>query len=151
MSETTPVPAPTPEPASEPSPTPTLVEARGLVVTHGALGEALVDAVRAIAGAQADSLIPLSNRGCGPDELRERILAAIGPSDPFVVFTDLGAGSCTLAARLSCRDRQRVLVLTGVNLPMLLDFVFHRGLPLGELAERLPAKARESVQPLSVS
>lgn len=123
--------------------------ARGLLVTHGRLGEALVEAVSSIAGDAADGLVWMSNRGLGPDELRSRILAELGAEGPVVVFTDLGAGSCTLAARLSCRDRDRVAIVTGVNLPMLLDFVFHRDLALPQLAERLASRAREGVQLLN--
>ncbi len=110
-------------------------EVRGVLVTHGAMGEGMIDAVRRIAGASADALVAVSNDGRGPDELRAAICEQLGVG-PVVVFTDLGAGSCTLAARLSCVDRARVAVVTGVNLPMLLDFVFHRSLPLAELAAR---------------
>lgn len=116
-------------------------QVKGILVTHGAMAGAMVDAVRRITGVSDDALMPLSNDGKGPEQLRAEILAAVGDG-PTLVLTDLGAGSCTLAARLSCRDRQRVALVTGVNLPMLLDFVFHRGMPLGALAERLVDKGR---------
>ncbi len=43
------------------------------------------------------------------------------------------------------RDEHAAVVF-GVNLPILLDFVFHRDLPLEELVPRLLEKGRESVQ-----
>lgn len=116
-------------------------EVKGILVTHGAMAGAMVDAVRRITGAPEDALVPVSNDGKGPEQLRAEILEQVGEG-PTLVLTDLGAGSCTLAARLSCRDRQRVALVTGVNLPMLLDFVFHRSMPLGPLAERLVEKGR---------
>lgn len=124
------------------------VPARGILVTHGAMAEGMVDAVRRITGADSDALVAVSNDGRTPEELRKEILASVGEG-PALVLTDLGAGSCTLAARLSCRGRRQVAVVTGANLPMLLDFVFHRTLPLDELAERLVDKGRDGVRLLT--
>lgn len=123
-------------------------EVRGVLVTHGAMAQGMIDAVRRISGAPEDALVALSNDGCSPETLRELIGGALGDG-PVIVFTDLGAGSCTLAARLSCADRGRVAVISGVNLPMLLDFVFQRSLPVAELAERLAVKGRDGVRILT--
>lgn len=120
----------------------------GVVVAHGGMAQGMVDAVERIAGLEPGILIPVSNNGRGPDELRDAILAVVGEG-PAVVFTDLGAGSCTLAARVGCREKAAVCVVTGVNLPMLLDFVFHRDLPFDELVPRLQERGRAGVQILS--
>ena len=40
-----------------------------------------------------------------------------------VVFTDLQAGSATMAARKALRTMSNVTLVVGANLPMLLDFV----------------------------
>jgi PTS system N-acetylgalactosamine-specific IIA component len=40
-----------------------------------------------------------------------------------VVFTDLQAGSATMAARKALRELTSVTLVVGANLPMLLDFV----------------------------
>lgn len=109
---------------------------RGVVVAHGPMATAMVDAVRRIAGSQADALVPLSNEGKSPQELKSDLDEAIGDA-PAVVFVDLRAGSCGMAALSSCRARSERVVVTGVNLPMLLDFVFHRELPLEELVDRV--------------
>lgn len=123
-------------------------ELRGVVVAHGEMARGMVTAVTRIAGVEEGVLFAVSNQGKGPVELQEEILSVIGEG-PAVVFTDLGAGSCTLAARVSCRDRARVAVITGVNLPMLLDFVFHREMELAELLPRLEGKAREGIRVLA--
>lgn len=120
-------------------------EVRGVLVTHGGMAQGMVDAVRRISGAPADALVAVSNDGRSPDDLRTALTEVLGDG-PVVVFTDLGAGSCTLAARLTCAQRGRVAVVCGVNLPMLLDFVFHRTLPLDELAVRLVDKGRSGVR-----
>ena len=109
---------------------------RGIIVAHGEMARGMVNAVSRITGLDDGVLYAVSNEGRGPDQLREAILERLDEG-PAVVFTDLGAGSCTLAARLSCRDRRRVAVVTGVNLPMLLEFVFHRDMGFDELLPRL--------------
>jgi mannose/fructose-specific phosphotransferase system component IIA len=124
-------------------------EARGVVVAHGEMARGMVTAVVRIAGIPEEVLVPVSNEGRGPDELKDTILERIG-DEPAVIFTDLAAGSCTLAARMSCLDRGRMAVVAGVNLPMLLEFVFHRELPLSELLPRLEQKGQDGIRILPV-
>lgn len=119
-------------------------EHRGVVVAHGDLAAGLVDAVRRIAGVGEEVLIPLSNEGLGPDGIRERLDDVLGDG-PGVVFSDLREGSCGMGGRKVCLDRGDRLLVTGANLPMLLDFVTHRSLPLSELATRLVERGRASV------
>lgn len=120
---------------------------RGIVVAHGEMARGMVTAVNRIAGRDDGALVAVSNQGKGPDELRDEIGAMLG-ENPTVIFTDLGAGSCTLAALGSCRDRGRVAVVSGVNLPMLIEFVFNRARPMPELLERLESKARDGIRVL---
>lgn len=122
------------------------VGARGIVVGHGDLAGGLVDAVRRIAGSAADALTPLSNEGRSPQQLVADLEAMAGPG-AVIVFVDLQAGSCGLAALASCRDNALRAVVCGVNLPMLLDFVFHRTLPVEELVSRLVDLGRGSIVP----
>ena len=117
----------------------------GVVVAHGGMAQGMIDAVRRIAGVEEGILTAVSNEGRGPDELKSVLTGIIG-GRPAVVFTDLAAGSCTLAARLTCRECTNIPVVTGVNLPMLLDFVFHRDVAPEELAERLVQKARDGIR-----
>jgi mannose/fructose-specific phosphotransferase system component IIA len=124
-----------------------VAEVKGVLVAHGEMARGMVSAVERIAGVSPGILEPVSNEGLGPEALRDAILEMVGEG-PAVVFTDLGAGSCTLAARISCRERSQVAVVTGVNLPMLLEFVFHRELPFTEMLPRLEEKARGGIRVL---
>jgi mannose/fructose-specific phosphotransferase system component IIA len=121
----------------------------GVVIAHGSMAAGLVDAVRSIAGSRADSLVPISNEGKSPEDLNEAIEAAVG-SASAIVFVDLQAGSCCMAAMASCRACSDRVVITGVNLPMLLDFAFSRELPFEELVTRLVDRAREGIRPVRV-
>lgn len=121
-------------------------EVCGVLVGHAGLAEGLLDAVQAIAG-ERGGLVPLDNRDLTPESLEAR-LAAIAGDRPTVLFVDLPSGSCAMAARrLQRRLRSdRVAVVCGVNLPLLLDFVFHRSLPLPELVERLRTHVGVSIE-----
>jgi mannose/fructose-specific phosphotransferase system component IIA len=107
---------------------------RGVIVCHGVLARALVDATAQISG-MADALVPVSNSGCDRGDLEARVEAAVG-SVPSVVFVDMASGSCLFAVLRRLRQRDDVRVVTGVNLAMLLDFVFHRDLTPDEAAKR---------------
>ncbi len=120
---------------------------RGVVLTHGEMCFGVVDAVYKIAGVPEEALIAVSNDGAGPDELVRSVAEAVGDG-PALIFTDLESGSCAFAARFVCRDPGRRQVVFGVNLPMLLDFVFHRELPLEELVERVIEKGRSAIRSL---
>jgi mannose/fructose-specific phosphotransferase system component IIA len=107
-------------------------ELNGVVVGHGSVAKALVEAAEEITGLRG-VLVPVSNTGCDRGALEERVVAAVGQG-PAVVFVDLAAGSCLLAVLRRLRDREDVRIVTGVNLAMLVDFLFHRTLPPAEAA-----------------
>ena len=118
--------------------------ARGLIITHATLGDGLADAVRKITGIGEEAISTLSNEGCGPAQLIERILDRSG-DESMVLFTDMAGGSCALAARKVAAQRPDTGFVAGVNLPLLLDFVYQRHLPLPELVERLVECGRSSI------
>lgn len=117
---------------------------RGVVVCHGELAAALVAAAEQISGVKG-VLVPVSNNGCNRDSLEERIGAAVG-GEPAVVFVDMASGSCLFAVLHRLRARPSVGVVTGVNLPMLVDFVFHRAAPAAAATERAIAKGGEAIK-----
>ena len=96
---------------------------RAIVAAHGQFAAGLVSAVACIAGeAAAARLVPLSNATLGGAELAEALRQAVESSGARVVFTDLPAGSCTIAARRVARDHPGLAVVCGANLPLLLSF-----------------------------
>jgi len=117
----------------------------GVLVTHGAMARGMVDAVERIAGSESDPIRAVSNEGRSPEDLARHVDELIGDRSA-VVFTDLETGSCALAGRLVCREEGRRALLFGVNLPMLLDFVFHREMAIEELVPRLMKKGRGAVK-----
>lgn len=117
---------------------------RGVVVSHAAVAESLVRAVGAIAGL-ADALAPVSNEGCDAADLAARVAAAVG-TGPAVIFVDLPGGSCLTSAVRLAQGRADLAVVTGVNLAMLLEFVFHRDLDPAAAARRAAEAGGRAIQ-----
>src|SRR5690349_22389222 len=101
-------------------------ELRGVVVCHGRLAGALVDAAEQISGVTG-ALQPVSNTGCDRGALEDRVAEAVG-AGPAVVFVDLASGSCLFAVLNRLRPVGNAKVVTGVNLAMLGDSGFNRPL-----------------------
>lgn len=114
-------------------------------MAHGEMAKGLLDAVARISGVGGEALLALSNDGKSPDVLRTELAGLLG-NGPVIIFTDLPSGSCAVTARVCCPEEGEEAVVFGVNLAILLDFVFHRDLPLEELVPRLLKKGRESVR-----
>ena len=106
---------------------------RGVIVSHSGVAQALVSAVTLITGIDG-ALVPISNEGCDNDALGERLRQAVGER-PAVLFVDLPGGSPTNSIRYA-KQHAAIAVVTGVNLAMLLDFVFHRDVGPAEAARR---------------
>lgn len=118
---------------------------RGVVVAHADLARALIEAVHRIVGVDDDVLFPLSNEGLDPAGIRDRLDELVG-DEPAIIFTDLKEGSCGMAARRLCIEKSGHVLVTGANLPMLLDFALKSHLPLEELVERVVQRGRQAVQ-----
>lgn len=99
---------------------------RAIVACHADLAAGLVSAVEQITG-RGEVLLALSNAGRGAPEVQAMIADAVRETGAHVLFTDLPAGSCTLAARRLQRELAGLTVVVGVNLVTLLDFVFAEG------------------------
>ena len=117
---------------------------RGVIVSHADVARALIAAVESISGV-ADALVPVSNDGCDRDALFAALAAAVGEM-PAVLFIDLPGGSCLTGAVTYARGRPDLAVVTGVNLAMLLDFVFHRDLSPADAARRAASAGSKAIR-----
>jgi mannose/fructose-specific phosphotransferase system component IIA len=121
---------------------------RVLLVTHGDLGDELLNTAELVVGPQ-DGARVLSNRELSSESLADAIrteLAAYG-SDQAVIFVDVAGGSCLCACRITEEQRDRFRVISGVNLPMVLEFFHYRNrLPFKELVDRVAARGKAGIQ-----
>ena len=119
-----------------------------MVVSHEPLGTALIHCTRHIFGRMPPQLAALD---VIPDEdpdaafaAARELLARINDGSGVVVLTDLyGATPSRIAARLA--EPHRVLVLAGVNLPMLVKALNNRRVPLDDLVQTLVTSAKAAI------
>ena len=117
---------------------------RALVVAHGDLAAGLVSAVERISG-RGSALEALSNVGHGADEMEGMLRQRIEGGGIRAIFTDLPGGSWTVAARRAMRGRDDVVLVTGVNLAALLEFVMRDDLEPGAAATGSVERARAAI------
>ena len=93
-----------------------------LIITHGNLGHELIKAAEMIKG-DTRGIIPVSlDAKTGVDDIKKEIISAIKKADSgegVLIMTDLFGGTPSNIS-LSFLKEEKVEVVTGVNLPMLL-------------------------------
>jgi PTS system mannose-specific IIA component len=120
----------------------------GLVlVTHAGMARELLAAAEMIVGTLELAESVGIKQGDPVDEIRAAIAGAIGrvAGDGVIVMTDMFGGTPSNMS-LSFLEENRVEVLTGVNLPMVIKFAAERGKRgVAELAGMLKECGRESI------
>jgi PTS system N-acetylgalactosamine-specific IIA component len=118
-------------------------EPTAVVAGHGALAAGIVSAVQQITGLGA-RFVAVSNSGYDAVALESAVRAAVVASGATVIFTDLPAGSCTIAARRVARGDPALAVVTGVNLALLLEFAMKGACDAASIANNVE-KGRASI------
>ncbi len=118
-----------------------------LLVMHADLGGALLRAAERLYG-PVDDVAVLSNEGLSRADLEAAIAARVAAwPHGGIVFTDVWGGSCHQCGASVARGHGEVVVVTGLNLPTLIDYLHNRDLvPPVELGERLIRKGQESIR-----
>ncbi len=132
-------------PGGRPEPTGFTVPA--VLVMHGELGTALLHAAASVYGA-IDDVQVVSNEGLDRAGIEARIAEAVAHwRGGGLVLTDFWGGSCHTCALAAARGHGEIRLITGVNLPMLIDYLHNRGLyAVDDLAERILQKGRDNIR-----
>lgn len=117
---------------------------RAIVVGHGEFAGGLVSAVGQICG-MADKLVVLTMMGMTPEDIEGTIRDHLARTGAKVIFTDLPAGSATIAARRIVKDTPGLVLVSGVNLATLLDFVFSADVSPTEAARAAAERGKASL------
>lgn len=107
---------------------------RMLLVTHGSLGNTLIEVAKQIIGDIKDeSITSISNEDFSTAELVEKI-RTIADGDPdsfFIIATDFPGGSCFIASKKIASASKRISSVSGLNISMVLSFLTKRDLYQG--------------------
>lgn len=117
---------------------------RAIVAGHGDFAAGLISAVEQISGRGA-LLVPISVKQLGVEDIEALLRKEMIDAGVRVIFTDLQAGSCTMASRRILRGMDDAVLVAGVNLPTLLDFVFADTVPPVEAARRAAERGKASI------
>ncbi|MCI5623314.1 PTS sugar transporter subunit IIA [Anaerostipes sp.] len=111
-----------------------------VVVSHGDLSKGLASSIALIAGEYKNMITLSLEKNDNAEEFHNEILNSVkkvDEGDGVIIFTDVLGGTPSNLSTLVAR-RNDLFCLTGMNLPMLIEFVMlaEDDLPLKELAER---------------
>ena len=118
-----------------------------VVITHGSLSEQLLTTASLIMGAPEDVHAVTFTARESLDDLRKNAAIAIEPylSEGCLVLTDIMGGSATNIC-VEFMKNEKVEVITGVNLPMLLDAIGRREIAdLKELSRKVQESGCKSI------
>ena len=118
--------------------------ARAIVAGHGSFPQGMISAVEQITGF-GNVFLPLSNSDLSGEDIETRLRARASSLGITVFFTDLPAGSATIAVRRIMRDDPSVILVTGTNLATLLEFVFRGDETPADAARHAVEKGRAAI------
>jgi PTS system N-acetylgalactosamine-specific IIA component len=124
--------------------TPTAPAPRAIVAGHGEFAAGLVSAVQQITG-RGGQLIPIAVHQLSVQDIEDLLRRRMKETGVRVIFTDLQAGSCTMASRRILRGMDDAVLVAGANLPTLLDFVFSEARPAPEAARHAAERGRTAI------
>jgi PTS system N-acetylgalactosamine-specific IIA component len=130
--------------SSEPTQSDQPVKHRAIVAGHGEFAAGLVSAVVLISG-RGNQLIPIAVHKLGVADIVALVRVRMIAADVRVIFTDLQAGSCTMASRRILRGMDDAVLIAGANLPTLLDFVFAEGMSAPQAARHAAERGRAAI------
>ena len=117
---------------------------RAIVAGHGDFASGLVSAVDVITG-RGSQLIPVAVPGLCAEDIEQLLRDRMQETGVKVIFTDLQAGSCTMAARRILRGVDDAVLVAGANLPTLLDFVFAESMSAIDAARHSAERGRAAI------
>ena len=120
-----------------------------LLLSHGKLAEEFLNTIKLIMGEQKGINAIGLDESESIENFKNRIIdeySKLNKSDGIIVLTDLYGGTPTNAAIYGLLNKYENLeILTGINLPILLEAVVRRNQPANELINSLKKVGAEGI------
>jgi len=124
-----------------------------LIATHGSLAEELLRTAEQIIGPQQQVAFLSTSRPVSRADLEREaraLVESVDTGEGVLIMVDAPGGTPANICLNATRGRQRVQVVSGVNLPMLLGLVDrNRKIALRELARRVVDAGRQTIANLT--
>ena len=120
-----------------------------MVITHNEIGSILLETATGMLGVCPLPLeiIPVTT-GSNPEQLvrqAREMLEVLDQGDGVIVLTDMyGSTPSNIATRL-CGDSDKVVVIAGVNLPMLVRLLNYPNLNLEQLVDKAMSGGQDGI------
>ena len=120
------------------------------ILAHEDLAFSLKNTVEKITGTQ-NSIFPYSNKTEILPIIFEKINNQISElnSDIIFVFVDLVGGSCWSLANMILKENPEIIIIGGVNLPMILSLIInHANLSAEKLIDKILEDSKKGIKVL---
>lgn len=122
----------------------------GIILSgHAEFASGLNSSIQLIAGKQDNFEIVDFSEGMSSEDLHQSLQAAIEiveQGQGTVIFTDIPGGTPFNQSVILSTKKEKVKVITGTNLPALLDGSFSRDLSLDEFIEKILDSGKSGLQ-----
>lgn len=120
-----------------------------LIITHGDIGRSLLDTAVAVMGTcpiQIRTLgVPMASDPEQQQQRAQQYIQELEQGDGVLILTDLYGST---PSNIACRLRtEKVAVITGLNLPMIIRVLNYPTLDLFALAEKAMGGGRDGIVP----
>jgi mannose/fructose/sorbose-specific phosphotransferase system IIA component len=117
-----------------------------IIIGHGDFAQAMLRTAEAIVGEQ-ENVEVVSNRGFSCEQLSREIEQRCRNCErETIIFLDLPGGSCTISCYTLLKTHHDMNIISGVNLPLLIEFFMLRNkYSAGELMPLLVKKGKDNI------
>ncbi len=111
-----------------------------LIITHGRMGEQLLETAKSMLGVcPLQTAYIVVSQSCKPEALLEQakeICDSLNQGDGVLVLTDMYGSTPSNVANRLLRKREKIQVVAGINLPMLVRVLNYPSLNLHEMVNK---------------
>lgn len=122
----------------------------GVVLSgHGEFASGLYSSIQLIAGKQEGFQVVDFSEGMSSDDLQESLKAAVESVEHgqgTIIFTDIPGGTPFNQSVILSTKKEKLRVVSGTNLPALLDGSFSRELALEDFVSKVLASGKDGLQ-----
>lgn len=123
-----------------------------ILASHGFLAKEALRSAEMIVGKQDNCAYLAVTENLNLEQAKERMnqmFDELDTSNGTIILCDILGGTPSNVSGTFCLERENTLVLSGLNLPMLLDLFTNRNRSLDELAESLEKSYKMGFQNIS--